>query len=479
MQEINPIPFPKMPITLQVPKEGISRITPAELRKELAHIGLDCEKASEDNLRQYIDEIVGKLPKEGKAEGWGVLRSNMVPASMYKKVNTSNLDLLDVVQDLSAENQVFANWEPTQGGSIYSTDLLTVGIPKAFDFLQKNYKGFAGQRSDNKYSGKDSTIDAIKQTFLSVATNMSSALMTGVNQDMLQAALVHILEPVTSTKDYDQVIDRFIFLVLDYNEKTKQCEGIGILHVRCHLVIKNYKEKKKSGNTWNLDVEVRVALYSDPNELKKQVVYVTTHLKDQLLFDNPMPFPVEVKIYETLPPASEDTYTKSLPVKQTENDLMPVLVLYAPDLDNVGCLDNTESDCSATYSKTITSGFTFTAGQKLSAELSFEAGVVFAKAGMKVGLEISFSEQWNKSQSETTSFTLPGRTKAFLYQGKLKSAVLNYNTRTRTYSYGEKANFLTNMVKTTEKPIISAPVIMLEDEDKKALPQWRPDIKIN
>ena len=43
-------------------------------------------------------------------------------------------------------------------------------------------------------------------------------------------------------------------------------------------------------------------------------------------------------------------------------------MLYAPNLQNVGSIDNTNSDTTTDYSKSVTSGFTFSTSQALSVE---------------------------------------------------------------------------------------------------------------
>ena len=154
------------------------------------------------------------------------------------------------------------------------------------------------------------------------------------------------------------------------------------------------------------------------------------------------------------------------------------MVVYAPDLENIGCIDNTGSDGQAQYSKTITSGFTFTAGQKISGGFKYGAGALFSKAEFNINFEISFTEQWNSSQSETVTFTVPKDSKAFLYQGYLRSAVLEFNTKTFQYSYKDQGRFLSNIIKTTPKPIDTKPVKLISErvsqkmELMEELPLW-------
>jgi hypothetical protein len=133
-----------------------------------------------------------------------------------------------------------------------------------------------------------------------------------------------------------------------------------------------------------------------------------------------------------------------------------VIVLYSPDLDNIGCIDNTNSDASSTYSISLTKGFTFTTSQSFSLELSFEASAEIVKAGIKIGFNLTFTEQWSTSTTETIQFSVPSGKQAFTYQGYLLSAILRYNPADNTYKYTEYGKLKTNIVTTTRTAIEAA-----------------------
>jgi hypothetical protein len=103
----------------------------------------------------------------------------------------------------------------------------------------------------------------------------------------------------------------------------------------------------------------------------------------------------------------------------------------------------------------VTTGFTFSTSQTISAEAYFEASVEVVKAGFKVGLSISFTEQWSSSQTTEFSFSVPGGKKAFTYQGYLMSRILRFDASTGNYAYlPEVARFVTNILSTSDVPLV-------------------------
>lgn len=176
-----------------------------------------------------------------------------------------------------------------------------------------------------------------------------------------------------------------------------------------------------------------------------------------------MPIPIKpdfnLKIFEKLPPAIKETFHSGIPLGYIK-ETVQVMILYSPDLQLLGYYDNTKCDTTGSqiatsYSITNSSGFTFTFGQKISAEINFEVNVTFGKFSTKFGLELSFSEQWNTSQAETIQFSVPAGKKAYVYKGILKACVLKYDPKDGKYSYSdEKGRFKTNHVMTVEEPLI-------------------------
>ena len=78
------------------------------------------------------------------------------------------------------------------------------------------------------------------------------------------------------------------------------------------------------------------------------------------------------------------------------------------------------------------------------------------KAGLSIGLSLSFTEEWSKSTTETISFEVPPGEMAFLYQGYLLASVLTFDGATGNYSFGEAARCLSPVLVTASQPITGA-----------------------
>lgn len=461
---MSPIPVFKIPINLK--KDTPSKVTPEELKQELNNIGLHCDETRVEKLEQYINETLEHFPN-GKIQGFGIYEYQPPEAEEFSQKGFTTKSIFELANPIS---DIHCNWEPADAVP-YMTKLAVIGVPEHFDYLMDNYIGFAGKKEKQSYKKNDTTVNAIKSQFVKIATCISSTLVDEIDRDQMEAIFTKIIAPIDpGDDDYDSGLqNRNIYLVKGYTGS--QCEAIGISNVEYQLKINNYKDKKTKHKSYNLDVTVRTVLYTDVNELEAEVNFIKSKFKNAMFFSHfDIPLTAEVKIYDNMPPANEDTFIHSLPMEQTQNDIISTMVVYAPDLENIGCIDNTGSEGQAQYSKTITSGFNFTFGQKISGGIKYAAGALFTKAEFNINFEISFTEQWNSSQSETISFTVPKNSKAFLYQGYLQCAVLEYNTKTFQYSYKNRGRFLSNIIKTTPKPIDDIkPVMMYTEKEKNQL----------
>lgn len=466
-----PIPVSKIPIDLT--KDVPSKVTPEELKNELNDIGLRCGETRIENLEQYIKETLDKFP-EGKVQGFGIYEYQPPSVEEFFEKGFTTKSFLEIAAPIEG---LHSNWKP-YGIVPYMTKLAIIGAPEHFECLMDKYSGFAGRKQSQTYNEKDTTANAVKSQFTRIATAISSTLVDDLDKEQMEALFSKIIAPVDpGDNNYDSGLqNRNIYLVKGYAEH--ECEAIGIMNVEFQLKIDAYKEKNATHKSCYLDITVRTSLYTDLDVLNAEVKFIKSIFKNAMFFSkNRIPLHVDVKIYEALPPACEDTFIHSLPLEQTQNDIISTMVVYAPDFENIGCIDNTGSEGQAQYSKTITSGFTFTAGQKISSGLNFSAGSLISKSEFSINLEISFTEQWNSSQSETVTFTVPKNSKAFLYQGYLQAAVLEYNTKTFHYSYKKQGRFLSNIIKTTPKPIDTKPAKLISEKvsqnmEPEELPLW-------
>lgn len=464
-------PVFKIPIDLT--KDVPSKATTEELKKELNDIGLCCAETRDEKLEQYIKETLDKFP-EGEIQGFGIYEYQPPSAEEFFERGVTTKSFLEIAAPIEG---LHSNWKPNDANP-YTIDLTTIGTPEHFDYLMDKYSGFAGRKQSQTYNENDTTVNAIKSQFTKIATCISSTLVDDLDKEQMEAVFSRIIATEDpGSANYDSGLqNRIIYIVKGY--KDHECEAIGVINVAYQLKIEDFKEKKTRHKSYHLNVTVRTSLYTDLNVLNAEIIFIKTNFKKAMFFSKySIPLLVEIKIYEALPPACKDTFIHSLPLEQTQNDIISTMVVYAPDFENIGCIDNTGSEGQAQYSKTITSGFTFTAGQKISSGLNFSAGSLISKAEFSINLEISFTEQWNSSQSETVTFTVPKNSKAFLYQGYLQAAVLEYNTKTFHYSYKKQGRFLSNIIKTTPKPIDTKPAKLISEKvsqnmEPEELPLW-------
>jgi len=445
-----PIPAKKMKINLT--KTAPTELTVENLQKQLNNIGLSCKLASKLNLKEYITTVKSELP-EGAIQTFGIngpaksTDGSLCFKSEFDAVNRTYLGL---------EESAVGNWKPDASGIGYSDSLEYIQFSSHFDYLMKNRPSFTGVKLDQPaYKKKYNTVDGIKSLFVKVGKNASASLIKGLDKDSIEAVLSNAIAPLAKSqvKDYDESDNRVIFLVDNYNPSTQEADGIGVLTINWRLQIKDYKEKKKNlKHDTNLKIHVRSVVYSSLAALYTDIEFVKSHLKTNM-FMLAIPSKNTVEIFDALPPACADTFHKSLPTV-TKHDHVDVIVLYSPDLDNIGCLDNSNSDGESSYSKSVTSGFTFTSSQTLSGEIYFEASAEVVKAGIKVGFSITFTEQWNSSTTETMSFSVPAGKKAFTYQGYLYAATLRFDAESGNYKYVDYGKFMSNILMTSKVPLI-------------------------
>lgn len=436
-----PIPRQHFPINLNPATP--TPVTVENLKKQLTDIGLTCPDSDPEKLKAYIKEVEQRLPS-GATQTYQILEPAKDPSTRIEGLH-------DDYQQSSV-----GNWEPDSTGLGYATTLEYIQYETHFDWLLGNQPGFTGVvNNPPEYSGKYDSVSAVKEMFVNVALDASSTLVKGLDKASMQSVLSNAIAPVDdkNAQNYNPGWQsRVIFLVENYDPVKQEADAVGVLTIAWNLTIKDYKEKKKSPlHETHLTVKARSVLYSSVETMNSDYLAARTHFKENAFQAIP-PKPTKVQIFTARPPADEDTFRASLP-KIANQDALQVIVLYAPNLQNVGSIDNTNSDVTTTYEKSVTTGFTFTMAQQLSVEAYFEAGVEIVKAGFKVGLTFTFTESWSKSTTETMSFSVPGGKKAFTYQGILMAQILEYDAKSGSYSYKETARLLSNVLATSATPL--------------------------
>jgi hypothetical protein len=174
-----------------------------------------------------------------------------------------------------------------------------------------------------------------------------------------------------------------------------------------------------------------------------------------------MPFPPKptntLKIYDTIPPESEDTFNAGIQITDDTNEACAI-ILYSPNLQIIASLDNTNSEVTSTYETSVTHGFTFSTTQSMSIteEVGINIEVVTEKTSITFAL--SFTEQWSTTTTKSMSFSCPPGKMAFVYQGTLVARVMSLNSETAQYSWkAAPGKALTQVLTTSETPIGAAP----------------------
>ena len=481
------MPIPRRTVPIGLVQATPTVLTVDSLKKQLTEIGLTCPDSAKDKLEEYILEVKAALP-EGRTQTYGIL-GPVLPVS--KTAGLSFAELADRVASLDRPSRLATlddtstgNWEPDATGDGYATTLEYIQFEEHFNWLKDNRSSFTGV-VDNPptMTGKYGTVDAVKQLFVEVGTTASATLVNGLDHASIESTLSNAIAPLNEAgvSNYDVTDSRVIFLVENYNPSTQQADGIGVLTIQWHLTIKDYKEKKQNPqHDTSLTIKSRSVLYSSLDDLYGDYDAAAAHFggpprraqtgggaatvaatqpvpagvasSARDAFTAIPPAPAKLKIFDALPPADADTFRQSLPTLSTTNNLQAI-VLYAPDLQNVGSIDNTTSAATTTYSQSVTSGFTFSTTQTFSAQMSVEASVEVVKASLTVGFSLSFTEQWSSSKTTTIQFSVPPGKLAFTYQGYLLSALLQYDASSGKYSYLSSARFLTDVLATSEAPL--------------------------
>ncbi|MEG4499891.1 hypothetical protein QUB05_22690 [Microcoleus sp. F10-C6] len=460
------MPIPVRKIKIQLEKAQPTQLTVDTLKQQLNSIGLTCPDSATDKLDGYIQDVKNTIPS-GRVQSYGIFTPQ--EGENNQLAYRSEFDVESLVERGLGDEIVYrglapsseGNWRPDGSAAGYTAELSTIQFPLHFDYLLSNKPGFGGIKNEQPtYADKYDTIDAIKQLFVQVGVNASATLVQGLDRQALESVLSNAIAPLNDqqAQDYDKTDSRAIFLVLNYDPDKTEADGIGVLTINWRLRIKDYKEKKTAlKHDTTLDINCRSILYTDIAPLLSDYMFITSHFKERLfkVFNSARAIPIKpskIEIFTTKPPANADTFLKSLP-KIAKEDFVEVIVLYAPDLNNIGCLDNTDSPAQSTYSISVSEGFTFSTSQSFSIENSFEASIEFIKASTKIGFSLTFTEEWSEVKTETIEISVPSGQKAFTYQGYLRSVILRFNPSDRTYKYVEYGKLKTNVVKTTKTPL--------------------------
>lgn len=447
-----------IPIALN--ERPATTLNPDELTKQLNDLGLTCDETYGEKLKKNIEDVtskigLGSLTTFGVYKDGGKIRMEQLPNSVMESICSKNA--LHTLLEERFTKEADGSWEEHEAGQ-YTSKLLVLQEIDNYTYLKENAKDFPyAEEPEEEIKQQVSTVDAIKKMFTEAATKCTAATVQGIDKTTLDATFSNALVGLNESafdKDYDVTNNRVITLLHNYDPKKRECDGVGIVTCEWRLRIRNYKEKKtEPKHDTILNISARSLLYGDTNTLDAHYAMVLAREKGACcLLRSSIPIISEVKVYDSLPTADMDTFINSLPCK-TDTEYAEVMVFYSADLQKVGFIDNTLSEAETTYSKSLTSGFMTQSTVGISSEINFEINAEVCKVGAKFGFNVSLTDQWSKSQTETISFRIPAKKRAFLYQVTLLCARLRLNAKTGKYSYVEYGKFLTDAYKTSDKPL--------------------------
>ena len=164
------------------------------------------------------------------------------------------------------------------------------------------------------------------------------------------------------------------------------------------------------------------------------------------------------EILESDPGApTQATFEKGLQSVGTDAQSQSI-VMFSPNLQLIASLDNTASQVASTYTVSVSHGFTFSSTQSISVAEEVGVKIEVVTESTSITFALSFTEQWNETETRTMAFACPGGKKAFVYQGTLMSKIMALDAEHATYGWitaSRKA--LTEIIVTTREPIGAAP----------------------
>ncbi len=450
----------KIPIELE--KCEPTKLDPKEITKQLNNIGLQCDETRGEKLEKNIEEVANKIGT-GKLTTFGVyfdkgeMKVESIAEDKLIKLRQGSVGTMNELLEERYEKQADGTWSEGKLGQ-FTSKLQVIQQKDNFNYLKENAPDFPYAefplKTEKKYV---TTVDAIKDMFTQAALACVGATVDGIDDITLKAVFSNVMEAINESvfsEDYDASNNRVIMLLLNYDPKTSECDGVGAVTVEWRLRIKNYKKKKHNPKHETiLDIEARSVLYTDIDMLDKHYAMVIgRHKPVSCICEDSIKIISEVEVFDQLPPASMETFIKSLPCESDTNHA-DAMVFYAADVQKLGFIDNTLADADATYTKSITSGFMTQTTVGFSMELNFEINAEVVKCGTKFGFNASLTDQWSKTQTDTISFQVPAGKRAFLYQVTMLCARLRLDSATGKYSYVDYGKFLTDAYKTTDKPL--------------------------
>lgn len=436
----------------------------AKLKNQLTMLGLTCGETSQSQLEEYKQEVLQYFPK-GERQVYHIAKGKARSADHIVNVMMTRRGSLNEVQMLEEmgvnSEAVNGSWVIDDDAGGYRTELCRIAYSENFDKLLTEHSGeFSGQKDQQVKVINEPTGEAVTDTFKEIAKTACNTVRSGIAPEDMESIVSCIIGENTSEdpKDYEQDDVLLTYLVSGYNPETETANAVGALAITYRIHIKDYLDKSDHKDGRHQDAEImaaaRFVTYSDVETMNRDLGWLDQTQEGSLGW-NDIPVPgKKVVVYDNRPEANKATFDSGMPVtgKGAYADSM---IFYCPDFENVGYIDNKDSDVTTTYSRSVAIGFSHSSEFGISSEISMELDCQIVKYGVKMGVSMTLSEEWNTSQEETISYEVGAGEEAYLYQGKLKSVILRYDPKSGTYRYLENSvnAFSTTSVKTTKQPI--------------------------
>ncbi|EPX82292.1 hypothetical protein Salmuc_03080 [Salipiger mucosus DSM 16094] len=244
------------------------------LKKQLANIGLDCAQLSHQNLSGYIDQVNAELA-DGKVQSMAIKAPQGDVANPMLGENRIVAATSLAAQAQPMVSAATGNWTINDEAEGYAPNLEIIQYPTHFQWLYDNRatNGFAGVIDNPPTIAKnEDNAAAIQKLFVSVGLTASATLVKGLDKSTMQATLTNVIQPLSNANlsNYNVTDSRAIFLVDNYDPKTQHADGIGVLFIKWHLIITDYKRKDKDGGDTHpttLTINAGAVMYSDPSVL--------------------------------------------------------------------------------------------------------------------------------------------------------------------------------------------------------------------
>lgn len=472
----------KKKMKLDLKKATPSGYPISKLKAHLTDLNLTCKETTEESLREYKREVMESF-RPGNKEIFSLqkVENNRTfnTAALYRADGSyKNLKGKAFFHALGANAlEETGSWVLEDDAGGYRQELAVLVYPDHFDKLAKEHKGFfAGSSKKEERTINEPTGQVIRDTFSNMALVVTGAIPGGITTEDLETLVSVILGKNQSTniKDYEMDSVLYVFMVNGYDPKQGAATSVGGLSISYRIHIKNYTDKSdnKDGryNDAEISITARFVSYSELDDMDRDLQWLTLkcrqlfmpensaleicRVENQSMNDIPIN-PNKIVVYNKLPKAGTAVFKSGLPVTAS-GDYLDTMIFFCPDLENLGYVDNKDSDVATNYSKSVTVGFEKSIGTAISMETSMEMDLTVAKYGVKMGISMNMTSSWNESQTESISFTVEGRKEAYLYQGRMQSIILRFSPSDGSFQYIEDTRnvFLTNAIKTTEQPII-------------------------